>query len=224
MTPRGLRGLASDRLRALRLLVAARRLTVAAPWLLVGSLLPLGLAGCAGQDRVVLLPSPDGHASRLLVTHGKTASELTTPYEQVAVSAGGTPHSSMLTAALVQQQFGATLAALPKAPITYALYFMGDSDELTDESKLVAAQVLAEIGKTPLAEVVIIGHTDTTGTQDYNDDLSLARATVVRDKLIRRGVAPERIEVAGRGERELMIKTPDETAEPRNRRVEIDVR
>ena len=172
----------------------------------------------------MLLPSPDGHASRLQVTHGKTATELTKPYEQVAVSVNGSPHTSTLTPAQVQVQFGATLAGLPKIPVTYALYFLGDSDELTEESKLVAGQVLAEIGKTPLAEVVIIGHTDTTGTRDYNDDLSLMRANVVRDKLIERGVLVDRIETAGRGERELMIQTPDETVEPRNRRVEIDVR
>ena len=181
------------------------------------------LAGCAAQDRVVLLPSPDGHASRLAVTHGTKSTELTRPYEQVTVS-GGALHADTITPDQVRQQFGATLEALPKAPVTYALYFLGDSDELTDESKLLATAILAEIGKTPVAEVVIIGHTDTTGTRDYNDALSLARANLVRDKLIARGVAAGRIEVAGRGERELMIVTPDETPEPRNRRVEIDVR
>ena len=184
---------------------------------------PTILLGCT-QDRIVLLPSPDGHASKLQVKHGATATELTKPYEQVAVSSGGSPHTSVLTPVQVQKRYGATLNGMAKTPVTYALYFLGDSDELTDESKMVATQVLAEIGKTPLAEVVIIGHTDTTGTQDYNDELSLSRANVVRDKLIKQGVEPNRIETAGRGERELMIKTPDETTEPRNRRVEIDVR
>ena len=184
---------------------------------------PTILLGCT-QDRIVLLPSPDGHASMLQVKHGATATELTKPYEQVAVSNGGSPHTSVLTPVQVQKRYGTTLNGMAKTPVTYALYFLGDSDELTDESKMVATQVLAEIGKTPLAEVVIIGHTDTTGTQDYNDELSLSRADVVRDKLIKQGVEPNRIETAGRGERELMIKTPDETTEPRNRRVEIDVR
>lgn len=184
---------------------------------------PTILLGCT-QDRIVLLPSPDGHASKLQVKHGATATELTKPYEQVAVSSGGSPRTSVLTPVQVQKRYGATLNGMAKTPVTYALYFLGDSDELTDESKMVATQVLAEIGKTPLAEVVIIGHTDTTGTQDYNDELSLSRANVVRDKLIKQGVEPNRIETAGRGERELMIKTPDETTEPRNRRVEIDVR
>ena len=184
---------------------------------------PTILLGCT-QDRIVLLPSPDGHASKLQVKHGATATELTKPYEQVAVGNGGSPRTSVLTPVQVQKRYGATLNGMAKTPVTYALYFLGDSDELTDESKMVATQVLAEIGKTPLAEVVIIGHTDTTGTQDYNDELSLSRANVVRDKLIKQGVEPNRIETAGRGERELMIKTPDETTEPRNRRVEIDVR
>jgi OmpA-OmpF porin, OOP family len=46
----------------------------------------------------------------------------------------------------------------------------------------------------------------------------------VRDELVRVGIPPDRISVAGRGEREPLIPTDDEVAEPRNRRVEINVR
>ena len=181
------------------------------------------LGGCA-HDRVVLLPNQDGHASRLEVTHGKKSTTLTQAYEQVEVSGSGTARTSVTNAAEVEKNYRDVINALPKRPVTYALYFLEGSNELTEESKQIANQVLAEIAKTVLAEVVIIGHTDTTGTSDRNDDLSLDRANVVRDKLVGLGVDKAHIQVAGRGERELMLKTPDETAEPRNRRVEIDVR
>ena len=46
----------------------------------------------------------------------------------------------------------------------------------------------------------------------------------MRDDLVKLGVAPGQIQVAGRGEREPLVATDDEVAEPRNRRVEISVR
>jgi len=58
----------------------------------------------------------------------------------------------------------------------------------------------------------------------YNDRLSLARAGRMRDMLIERGVPAERIQARGRGERELLVPTEDQVREPRNRRVEINVR
>ncbi len=71
---------------------------------------------------------------------------------------------------------------------------------------------------------MVIGHTDTVGTMSYNDQLSLARAERMREMLIELGIAPERIQARGRGKRELLIATPDDVREPRNRRVEINVR
>jgi outer membrane protein OmpA-like peptidoglycan-associated protein len=73
-------------------------------------------------------------------------------------------------------------------------------------------------------EIVVIGHTDRVGTLEYNDKLSLKRADVVRAALVAAGVPPGQIDIAGRGEREPAVATPDEIAEPRNRRVEIMVR
>ena len=68
------------------------------------------------------------------------------------------------------------------------------------------------------------GHTDTVGTDQYNDALSLRRAERVRALLIGRGIAPDSVGAIGRGKRELRVPTPDGVAEPRNRRVEITVR
>ena len=46
----------------------------------------------------------------------------------------------------------------------------------------------------------------------------------MRDEFVKLGIAPDRITVAGRGEREPLVPTEDGVAEPRNRRVEINVR
>ena len=60
--------------------------------------------------------------------------------------------------------------------------------------------------------------------QGGDDGLSLRRAERVRNDLIGRGIPGDKIQVAGRGEREPLVPTEDEVAEPRNRRVEITVR
>jgi outer membrane protein OmpA-like peptidoglycan-associated protein len=73
-------------------------------------------------------------------------------------------------------------------------------------------------------DIAVIGHTDTVGDLLTNDALSAQRATTVKGFLIAIGVAAERIDVAGRGEREPIIPTADNVDEPLNRRVEINVR
>ncbi len=84
--------------------------------------------------------------------------------------------------------------------------------------------MLSEIAKHPVPDIVVIGHTDSVGSDTFNDALALRRAETVRAMLIGRGLAPDSIVAVGRGKRELLVPTPDGVAEPRNRRVEIVVR
>lgn len=68
----------------------------------------------------------------------------------------------------------------------------------------------------------IEGHTDTTGARAMNQALSEERAAAVRDYLIQRhGIAPQRLVAIGHGEDQLLVQTPDETPEARNRRVQV---
>jgi len=76
----------------------------------------------------------------------------------------------------------------------------------------------------PRAEVTIIGHTDSTGNAAINNPLSLERAQSVRDYLSGRGVAPSRVQTAGRGDREPVASNSTESGRAQNRRVEIFVR
>jgi outer membrane protein OmpA-like peptidoglycan-associated protein len=70
----------------------------------------------------------------------------------------------------------------------------------------------------------VIGHTDTMGTQTANYTLGLKRAMMVRNLLVAAGLDSSTIDVTSVGELDPLIKTPDETPEPRNRRVDISVR
>ncbi len=176
------------------------------------------------QERVVLLPGADGTAGAVSVTTPQGKTVLDSPYAAADVFSHGNVARVEDSAASVQARFGAALAARPPAPVSFTVYFVFDTDELTEASRAQFDRIKAELGQRPAPEVVVIGHTDRVGSMQYNDALSLKRADTVRAALIATGIAAGQIEVAGRGERELAVATADEVAEERNRRVEITVR
>lgn len=184
------------------------------------------LAGCAAvpQDRVVLLPGPNGKVGQIAVNPGSGETVLGAAYASAAVDAKGGLAQTQLNAGQVAQQFGDALGALPPRPLSFVLYFERDSDQLTPDSARQAQAALAEIAARPVADVIVIGHTDRTGELTYNDALSLQRAEAVREKLIAAGGDPTRITATGRGEREPLVPTDDEVPEPKNRRAELSVR
>ncbi len=193
----------------------------------VRALLPalaLLLAACAGPDRIVLLPDSEGKVGKLNVGNAGGDTLLDSAYATASAKGNRKAEAGHTDAAAVYQEFGTVLAALPPAPVSYSVYFISDTDDLTADSRALAPAILAEIAKFPAAEVVVIGHTDTQGSDDYNDKLSLDRARVVKQQLIALGFDAKRISTAGRGKRELLIQTRDDVAEPRNRRAEILVR
>ena len=88
-----------------------------------------------------------------------------------------------------------------------------------DRAQECAVLWFAEIARRPVPDVLIIGHTDTVGTDAFNDGLSRQRGEVVRKALLARGIQIENVVVVGRGKREPIVPTADNVAEPRNRRV-----
>jgi outer membrane protein OmpA-like peptidoglycan-associated protein len=172
----------------------------------------------------VLLPGKGPTPGALTVTSGGEQKVLDQPYAAARVTRSGSVADQKSSDAEVRATFGPALAAQPRRPLSFYLYFLADTDEFTPESKQVVTQIFAEIARRPAPEIVIIGHTDRVGSVQYNDALSLRRAERVREELRKLGVPRVRISVAGRGEREPEVATGDEIAEPRNRRVEINVR
>lgn len=183
------------------------------------------LAGCAPlTDRVILLPGADGALTGALsVTAKEGEILLAEPYAQADV-AGGTPARLQSSAQAVQQDYGRLLANTPPAPRRFVVNFDTGGDQLTADSQPVLQQLEQALAANAGAELVVIGHTDRVGSVAANDRLSLQRAQAVRDRLVAAGAAPARISVVGRGEREPLVPTDDEVAEPRNRRVEIKLR
>jgi outer membrane protein OmpA-like peptidoglycan-associated protein len=200
----------------------------------LGIALVVLLAGCAKVPKVVpaarndlyiLLQGADGKTGALVVTHGDQQQTLSTPNAAATIGVPGSLATSTLTEAEARRTFESALSAQPPRPTSFMLFFvLNSSDELTAESKAIVDDVLRDIARRPAPEVVVIGHTDTMGTDDYNDNLSLGRAKLISERLVKLGVPADRIQVAGRGKRELRVPTADQVAEEGNRRVEIVVR
>jgi outer membrane protein OmpA-like peptidoglycan-associated protein len=177
---------------------------------------------------VVVVPSRhDGHVGAVVVSRGDDTQLLNTAY--VSARSGST--GRIRTVALKQSEveelrktFAAASEALPERAETYKLYFDLASDNLTPESSQMLENVLDEVARRAAAEVIVTGHSDTLGTLETNEALSLRRAGRVRDMIIARGVDPAIVTAVGRGKSELEIETGEDVEEVRNRRVEITVR
>jgi len=197
------------------------------PVLLIAAL----LGACAAppqqqraEETVVLLPGPDGKAGSVVVQRLGERTVLDRPYSAGVIRGDGRTESTLLAGDAVQREFGGVLAALPARPTTFLLHFVSGKDELTDESRARLNDVLAELRKRPVPDIVVIGHTDTVGAAAANDALSLQRAERVKGFLTGIGIPAARIQTAGRGEREPVVATDDNVPEARNRRVELNVR
>jgi len=178
----------------------------------------------APGNRVVLIPDADGRTGAVVIRSAGGETVLDRPYSAADVSSKGAVALLQEDAAAVRQRFGAALDAQPPRPVSFTVYFVTNSDELTPESHQTFEQIKAELVRRPVPDIIVIGHTDRVGAVEYNDKLSLVRARTVRAALVAAGIAADRIQEAGRGEREPVVPTADEVAEPRNRRVEINVR
>lgn len=174
---------------------------------------------------VLLVDAETGAVGRVTVSNNAGTVVLDSAREVTAVSPNGAPAvPRTLTEAEVTRLFGAALSALPPAARHFTLNFRFQTDELTDDARALVPEVLKVVKGRPVPDVVVSGHTDTIGTPQANIDLGLKRATMVRNLLVEAGLAASAIEVTSHGEADLLIQTANDTAEPRNRRVEISVR
>jgi OmpA-OmpF porin, OOP family len=90
-------------------------------------------------------------------------------------------------------------------------------DEFKPELDRIAQVMIADT----TTQFLVWGFTDTVGTPEYNQGLSERRAEAVAEYLESQGVSRDRMVLRGFGETNLAVPTPDQTPEPRNRRVEI---
>jgi outer membrane protein OmpA-like peptidoglycan-associated protein len=103
------------------------------------------------------------------------------------------------------------------------LLFDFDSDALRSEARTNLTELANSLDKYPNTELVIVGHTDSVGTDSYNMRLSERRAFSAANFLIGRGVDPGRVRALGRGETEPVAENASESGRQTNRRVEVAI-
>lgn len=168
----------------------------------------------------VLATGPTAPAAGRIKAAGSAS--LTQANEGMQVQLGSAP--AVLAAAEVQRIFGDALAAMPPPARRYLHYFESGSEALTPEARALGADILTTVQQRTRPDVSIIGHTDTTGVASANVVLGLRRAELVRDLLLGAGLDGDLVELASHGEANPVVTTADNTAEAKNRRVEVTVR
>jgi len=111
--------------------------------------------------------------------------------------------------------------APPPASELYLVYFDLDNAELSEAAKTVLETASSAAWKLEGMTVTVSGHTDLSGTADYNMELSTRRAMAVSEALIKAGVASAAVKAEAFGQTLPAIITADGVAEAGNRRVEI---
>src|SRR5271169_553525 len=163
------------------------------------------ISGCATvKDTVVLVNDADGKVGQLTVTTEGGSRTLTLPDTMVEVTGPEKIPSDpkMIDQRKIDSLFAGSIKALPPEPVTFILYFFLNSTGLTAESKSYIPEVMSLIKKREFYEISIIGHTDTTGTDEHNMRLSSARAEAVRDAFLSQGIRSDHIELRYHGKRD----------------------
>jgi OOP family OmpA-OmpF porin len=103
----------------------------------------------------------------------------------------------------------------------YLVFFDFNKSNIGAGAESVLDAVATEVRKRGATSIEIVGHTDSSGSNAYNEKLAIRRSNAVRDALSARGLDVSVMQTDGRGERELLVKTADNVREPANRRAQI---
>ena len=179
------------------------------------------LSGCA-TNSVSLLDSTGSVA--VLNPKNETEISVIDKAGSIANVSGSNVSVKTMDAATLEANNAELFASLPKEPRTFTLYFKEGSTDPTPESAVLLDEIFAEIKRRAGADLQITGHTDSVGSEETNDALSLRRAAEITAYLFTLGLDKTIVRLGGRGERELKEQTGDNVASEMNRRVEVSVR
>ena len=115
-------------------------------------------------------------------------------------------------------------APAPEPARSYLVFFDWDRADLTDRARQIVREAAENSTRVQYTRIEVNGYTDTSGSPEYNQRLSVRRAKAVAAELVRDGVPRESISIQGFGETHLLVPTGPNVREPQNRRVEIIIR
>ncbi len=111
-----------------------------------------------------------------------------------------------------------------KKIVLRGVHFDFDKANVRKDSVPILEEAAKSLEENKDVHVVVEGHTDSKGTEAYNDALSLSRAKAVRDYLVKLGVPADRLSVLGLGERSPVASNDTDAGRAQNRRVELLVK
>ena len=109
----------------------------------------------------------------------------------------------------------------PPPEHNFTVFFDWDKANLTPEAQQIIEAAAGTFKAGPPVPVQVVGHTDTSGSKEFNQKLSERRAQNVAGALSAAGVPQSAMTVTGVGQTDLKVPTPDGVREPQNRRTEI---
>jgi len=110
-----------------------------------------------------------------------------------------------------------------KVTLAADVLFDFDKSVLKPEGKSKLDDLAAKVKAINLEVVIAIGHTDSVGSDAYNQKLSVRRAESVKAYLVSKGVEPNRVYTEGKGEKQPVASNKTKEGRQKNRRVEIEV-
>jgi OOP family OmpA-OmpF porin len=120
------------------------------------------------------------------------------------------------------------MAAKPKPvaeKVTFAadVFFDFDKAIIKPDGKSKLDDLSAKMRGINLEVVIVIGHTDSVGSDAYNQTLSVRRAEAVKAYLVSKGTEPNRVYTEGKGEKQPVASNKSRDGRAKNRRAEIEV-
>ena len=181
------------------------------------------LCGCKSTTTLILLPDDNGNVGAITVKSNADERVIDKAYDSVSTNASnnGLTEINALDKAQVNRDYAELIEAQPKRVKSFLLYFSSGSTTLVPESMKMIPQILVAIKDNAPTEISIIGHADTQGSDLLNNKLSMQRALAVERLLKEQMPTLNNVTVQSFGSKDLLIPTPPNVDELRNRRVEI---
>ncbi|MEY5097927.1 MAG: hypothetical protein RJA36_646 [Pseudomonadota bacterium] len=116
-------------------------------------------------------------------------------------------------------------APVAASKVTYAAdaFFDFDKSVLKKEGKAKLDDLVSKVKGINLEVIIAVGHTDSVGTDAYNQKLSERRAEAVKAYLVSKGIDKNRVYTEGKGEKQPVASNKTKDGRAKNRRVEIEV-